>query len=299
MAVNKPVRRSPPPPNVWRAKRPFPVAGCIAAASIVIAVSLAVWMFLGRSTPDAPSEDPPKKAAKVKKAKPVLEKKDRKVASPRPDKVQPTNAVAQAKAAEEYVKRPGQLQLPSGKVLTFPAPAEGEVRKVYADGRMYECDHLGNFKDITPRKLFHTAFEANFLGLALEDKPYIPAFLTGLDEAEVKKMLEKKYQPIGDETEEELVKLKAYNDMRHAVLAYMEQGGRFDDFVNEYAAFDRKQRESRALCLGEVMKLYKAGRVREARDMAEAASVMMDQKGYKPIRLPEHVRAEFDALPKQ
>ena len=159
-----------------------------------------------------------------------------------------------------FEKRPGAMQLPNGKVLTFPAPKPGEIRKVYAYGHMYECDSEGNFRDITPRKLFHTAFEGNFLALACEGKTFIPAFLTGLDQEEVKEILKKNYEPIGDETEEEWAQLKAYDELRCAVLQYMEEGGSFDDFVMDFANYEKKSRETNAMCLREVMTLCKEGK---------------------------------------
>ena len=195
-----------------------------------------------------------------------------------------------------YVKKPGQMQLPNGKILTFPAPKEGETRKVYAYGHMYECDSEGNFRDITPRKLFHTAFEGNFLGLAVEDKPFSPAFLKGLDQDEVKKILEKNYQPIGDETEEEWTQLKAYDDMRCAALQYMEEGGTFDEFVDYFANQVKKERQTQAMCLREVMTLYKEGKIAEAKEMAEAAAALKEKQGLKSFKLPPHVLEAFDAI---
>lgn len=197
----------------------------------------------------------------------------------------------------EYVKKPGQLQLPNGKILTFPPPKEGETRKVYAYGHTYECDHLGNFRDISKRQLFKTAFEANFLALANENKPFIPAFLMGLNQEDVARMLAKNYEPIGDETEEELAQIKAYDEMRAAALEYMGQGGKFDDFVDSIATFVKKERQARATCLREVMTLYKQGKIAEAKEMAAAANVMTEQNGYKAIHLPPHVQVEFDKLP--
>lgn len=197
----------------------------------------------------------------------------------------------------EYVKKPGQLQLPNGKILTFPPPKEGETRKVYAYGHTYECDHLGNFRDISKRQLFKTAFEANFLALANENKPFIPAFLMGINQEDVARMLTKNYEPIGDETEEELAQIKAYDEMRAAALEYMGQGGKFDDFVDSIATFVKKERQARATCLREVMTLYKQGKIAEAKEMATAANVMTEQNGYKAIHLPPHVQAEFDKLP--
>ena len=236
--------------------------------------------------------------------------KDKKVQRQRPARpTQPTqppstNRTAKANAGnnaekpekQPFVKRPGAMQLPDGKVLTFPAPKEGEVRKVYAYGHMYECDSKGNFKDVTPRKLFHTAFEGNFLGLAVEDKPFIPAFLKGLDQDEVKKILTKNYEPIGDETEEEWTQLKAYDEMRCAALQYMEEGGTFDDFVDYFANQVKKERQTQAMCLREVMTLYKAGKIAEAKEMAQAAEALKEKEGLKPLKLPPHVREAFDKL---
>lgn len=207
-----------------------------------------------------------------------------------------TNATPARPEPPPFVKRPGAMQLPNGKVLTFPAPKGDEIRKVYAYGHMYECDSEGNFRDVTKRQLFHTAFEANFLGLAIEDKPFIPAFLTGLDQEEVKQILTKNYEPIGDETEEEMAQLKAYDDMRCAALQFMEEGGTFDEFVDYFAKQVKDERETNALCLREVMTLVKEGKLEEARDMAEAANRLKEQKGLKPLKLPAHVQAAFDEM---
>ena len=206
-----------------------------------------------------------------------------------------TNAPAPAtNAVPAFVKRPGALQLPDGKVLTFPPPKEGEIRKVYAYGHMYECDHEGNFRDVTQRQLFNTAFQANFLGLAVADKPFIPAFLKGLDQEDVKKTLLKNYELKGDETEEEMAQLKAYDDMRAVALQYMDEGGSFDDFVDYFAKQVKDERETNALCLREVMTLYKQGKIAEAKEMAEAANALKKQKGLKELKLPPHVRAAFE-----
>lgn len=207
-----------------------------------------------------------------------------------------TNSAPAKPEPPPFVKRPGAMQLPNGKVLTFPAPKGDEIRKVYAYGHMYECDSEGNFRDVTKRQLFHTAFEANFLGLAIEDKPFIPAFLTGLDQEEVKQILTKNYEPIGDETEEEMAQLKAYDDMRCAALQFMEEGGTFDEFVDYFAKQVKDERETNALCLREVMTLVKEGKLEEARDMAEAANRLKEKKGLKPLKLPAHVQAAFDEM---
>ena len=270
---------------LWRA--------AILAATCLVG-GIGAWWFFGRN--DAPPAQP--QAAKPKAAKPQPKPRP----APKPaERPAATNAPAAAEAkpvpatnaAPEFVKRPGALQLPDGKVLTFPPPKEGEIRKVYAYGHMYECDHEGNFRDVTKRQLFNTAFEANFLGLAVSDKPFIPAFLKGLDQDEVKKILLKPYEAKGDETEEEMAQLKSYHEMRLAALQYMEEGGSFDEFVDYFARQVKEERETNALCLREVMTLYKQGKIAEAKEMAEAANALKKQKGLKELKLPAHVRAAF------
>ena len=278
------------PRPVASARAKGPLRGALAALVVVVGAGLAWWLV---SRP-ASTEPEPRPAHGKPAAVP-------KPSAPKPAKAGATNAQSKAEKPAKpepppFQKRPGAMQLPDGKVLTFPAPKEGEIRKVYAYGHMYECDHLGNFKDVTPRKLFHTAFEGNFLALAVEGKTFIPAFLTGLDPKEVRAMLEKNYQPIGDETEEEMAQLKAYDDMRCAALQYMEEGGSFDDFVMDFANYEKKSRETNAMCLREVMTLCKEGKIQEAKEMAEAATKLMEQKGLRPFKLPPHVKAAFESM---
>lgn len=192
-----------------------------------------------------------------------------------------------------YMKKPGQMMLPSGQLLTFPPPKEGETTKVLANGKIYECDSDGNWFDTTPRKIFHGAFESNFANLAIEDRSFIPAFLVGLDQDAVLDILKKDYVLQGDETEEEMAQINAFIEMKGVALDYIEQGGKFDDFVTEMAAFVRAERKIRANCLKQVMMLYKEGKIEEAIEKREALDAMLSERGYKPMKLPPHVRNVF------
>ena len=260
------------------------------AGVIVVAVGFAV-IYLLRSPTSEKDDKVIAKQSLIKEFSPSISTnstvREEAAAEQKPKKEEP----------KPYVKKPGQMQLPDGKVLTFPPPKEGEIRKIYAYGHLYECDHLGNFKDVSKRHLFKTAFEENFLAFSQAGKGYIPAFLTGLDESDVKRMLEKNYTPIGDETEEEMAALKAYDEMRCAALAYMEQGGRFDDFVNEYVTFDRKERQAKSVSLQEIITTYLKGDVAGAKEIAKAANIMMEKNGYMPITLPKDIQAALDAVP--
>ena len=265
-------------------------AWLVVFAVAAIAIGGILWLVPGGDNDKKNQEDKAGRPTKSTAARPTAVKPVKTDA----ERIQPEKP--EKPALPPYVKKPGQMQLPNGKILTFPAPKEGETRKVYAYGHMYECDSEGNFRDITPRKLFHTAFEGNFLGLAVEDKPFIPAFLKGLDQDEVKKILEKNYQPIGDETAEEWTQLKAYDEMRCAALQYMEEGGTFDEFVDYFANQVKKERQTQAMCLREVMTLYKEGKIAEAKEMAEAAAALKEKQGLKSFKLPPHVLEAFDAL---
>ncbi len=275
--------------NILSAKRPR-LGVYIAGLAVVAIVGIGFYLAMSaRQEADATPKAKPTNN-RITEVTPTTHTQATAEASP------VTNSASAKPEPPPFVKRPGAMQLPNGKVLTFPAPKEGETRKVYAYGHMYECDSEGNFRDVTKRQLFHTAFEANFLGLAIEDKPFIPAFLTGLDQEEVKQILTKNYEPIGDETEEEMSQLKAYDDMRCAALQFMEEGGTFDEFVDYFAKQVKDERETNALCLREVMTLVKEGKIEEARDMAEAANRLKEKKGLKPLKLPAHVQAAFDEM---
>ena len=274
--------------NIQPAKRPR-LGVYIVSLAVVAVVGIGLYLAIGRSHEEDATAKAKPTNNKITEVTPVQSKQatgESPVTNTAPVKPEPP----------PFVKRPGAMQLPNGKVLTFPAPKGDEIRKVYAYGHMYECDSEGNFRDVTKRQLFHSAFEANFLGLAIEDKPFIPAFLTGLDQEEVKQILTKNYEPIGDETEEEMAQLKAYDDMRCAALQFMEEGGTFDEFVDYFAKQVKDERETNALCLREVMTLVKEGKLEEARDMAEAANRLKEQKGLKPLKLPAHVQAAFDEM---
>ena len=195
--------------------------------------------------------------------------------------------------SDDYVPKPGQMQLPDGKVLTFPPPKPGETRTLAAYGHIYECYADGGWKDATPRKLFGTAFEENFLALSVEGRTFIPAFLTGLDQDDVVRVLQKEYEPIGDETDEEKAQLAAYDEMRAAALDYIAGGGSFDEFVTEIATFVKQERTLKAKALREVMTLFKEGRVDEAKARAAALDEALATQGFSRLRLPAHVRSAF------
>lgn len=283
----KPIVTSSRPRRSRSANSGFPRAAVIAAATIVVAV-IAVYLSKGKGV-DKPSASPEQPASAI----PVKVDDGVQTSVATNAAMAPSASDARSAVTNAFVKRPGAMMLPSGKVLTFPPPSPGKVEKVYAEGHLYECDSEGNWKDVTKRKLFKTAFELNFLGLSIDGKPFIPTFLLGLDQNEVVEILKKDYEAIGDETEEEMAEIQAYLEMKAAALDYIEQGGKFDDFVTEIASFVQAERNIRAKSLRQVMQLYKEGRYDEARDRALELEDVLEKQGYKPMTIPPHVREKL------
>ena len=268
----------------------------IAIAALVLLAAVAVYL-LRKGWASTPCEPPPPATGSATAAPSAASKvQDTPVATDTGPKVlapEPSTNIVAAATTNDYVKKPGQMMLPNGKILTFPPPKEGETTKVLANGRIYECDSEGNWRDTTRRKLFDNAFESNFANLAIEGRSFIPAFLVGLDQEAVMKTLKKDYVLKGDETEEELAEINAFIEMKGIALDYIEQGGTFDEFVTEMASFVQAERKIRANSLKQVMLLYKDGKVEEAKARAESLNAMLAEQGYKPIRLPIHVRRAF------
>ena len=53
---------------------------------------------------------------------------------------------------KDYVKTPGRLALPNGRILTFPAPKNGKTIRVHSFGNTYEADADGNWRDVSGSK---------------------------------------------------------------------------------------------------------------------------------------------------
>ena len=273
--------------NSSRKRKNFRTPLFILAAVLVV---LVVVFLATRKKPAEPDE--PEKAVSVSPKTPVVNCAE-------PENTESTKDVISTKGQDlssttnGYVKKAGQMMLPSGKIIKFPPPREDETVKVLANGKIYECDSEGNWKDTTRRKIFHGAFESNLANLAVEGKSFIPAFLVGLDQNAVVEFLKKDYVLQGDETEEELAEINAFVEMKGIALDYIEQGGTFDDFVTEMAAFVQAERKVRASSLKQVMMLYKDGRIEEAREKAAALNAVLTEQGYKPMKLPLKVREAF------
>jgi hypothetical protein len=200
-----------------------------------------------------------------------------------------TNNTSKAKKTKvEFEKRPGAMQLPDGRVLTFKPPKEGEFRIIHSHGLMYKCDHLGNWEDVTPKPVFDNAFEETLLGLATRGD-FIPGMLMGIDHKQAIKMLTKPVVINEGYSEEIIAKKEAVAAAKEAILEYMKEGASLDDFVMEMRKQIAKERNIRGTVLKEIIQSLKEGRTQDAADMRNAANIMLERDSLPSIKLPPHI----------
>ena len=256
--------------------------GALAALAVVLGAGLAWWLVSRpASTEPAPGPAHGKTAAVPK---PV---------APKPAKAGATNAQAKAEKPAKpepppFQKRPGAMQLPDGRVLTFRPPKEGEFRIVHSHGSTYKCDHLGNWEDITPKPVFDNSFEEALVGMATTGN-FIPGMLLGLDEKEAIRMLTKPVVVNEDDSEDVVAKKEAVAQAKEAILDYMKDGATFDEFVMEMRRRSVRERFVRGAALKEIVASLKEGRAQDAADMRDAANRMLEKEDLPALKIPAHI----------
>lgn len=203
-----------------------------------------------------------------------------------------TNAVAKP-SPPPFVKRPGALKLPDGRVLTFKPPKEGEYKIVHSHGAVYKCDHLGNWEDVTPKPIFDNAFEESLVGMATSGN-FIPGVLMGLDYEYVIKMLTKPVEIKPDDSEDVVAKKEAVSAAKEAIIDYMKDGASFDDFVMDMRKHVVKERAIKGMALKEIVRLLNEGKVEDAADMCEAAGQLMERETGGKLTLPSHIESSLE-----
>lgn len=228
---------------------------------------------------------------KSKTTNKTIEKKQSKKAPKTINKykaAQTNNTSKLKKTKVEFEKRPGAMQLPDGRVLTFKPPKEGEFRIIHSHGLMYKCDHLGNWEDVTPKPVFDNAFEETLLGLATRGD-FIPGMLMGMEHKQAIKMLTKPVVINEGDSEEIIAKKEAVAAAKEAILEYMKDGASLDDFVMEMRKQIAKERNIRGTALKEIIQSLKEGRTQDAADMRNAANIMLERDSLPSIKLPPHI----------
>lgn len=193
-----------------------------------------------------------------------------------------------------YVKKPGQMMLPSGKILTFKPPVPGSFRIIHSKGKQYKCDSEGNWEDITPKPIFDNFFEENLIGLSVEGGTFIPGMLMGYDEEDVISMLKRPVEIKEGDDETVVAKKEAVAEMKTIILDYIQQGGTFDQFVTEMRAFTVYERNIKGQALKKVTSLYNDGKIDEAKAFLQTFDGILSQEGFLPLRLPPKMRASFN-----
>ena len=273
------------PRPVPSARAKSPLRGALAALVVVVGAGLAWWLV---SRP-ASTEPAPEPAHGKPAAKP---------SAPKPAKAGATNAQAKAEKPAKpepppFQKRPGAMQLPDGRVLTFRPPKEGEFRIVHSHGSTYKCDHLGNWEDITPKPIFDNTFEETLVGLATTGN-FIPGMLMGIDYDDAIKMLTKPVVINPDDPEDVVEKKEAVAAAKEAILDYMKDGASLDDFVMEMRKQVVKERFIRGMALKEIVASLKEGRAQDAADMRDAANKMLENDNLRPMNLPAHIEQAIE-----
>lgn len=273
------------PRQVPSARAKGPLRGALAALVVVVGAGLAWWLV---SRP-ASTEPAPEPAHGKPAATP---------SAPKPAKAATTNAQAKAEKAAKpepppFQKRPGAMQLPDGRVLTFRPPKEGEFRIVHSHGSTYKCDHLGNWEDITPKPIFDNTFEETLVGLATTGN-FIPGMLMGIDYDDAIKMLTKPVVINPDDPEDVVAKKEAVAAAKEAILDYMKDGASLDDFVMEMRKQVVKERFIRGMALKEIVASLKEGRAQDAADMRDAANKMLENDNLRPMNLPAHIEQAIE-----
>lgn len=240
-------------------------------------------------------------------AAPTPEPSTPKKRTPAPTKTASTNEVEKASKPDvaakavkpekpPFVKKPGTMQTPDGRVLTFPVPAEGEFRIVHSHGAMYKCDHLGNWEDVTPKPVFDNAFEENLIGMNLQNGNFIPGMLMGLDEAEVMKMLKKPVTINPDDSEEVIRKKTAAAEVKELALDYMKTtGASFDEFVMEMRRTSAIQRGLTAETLRDIVGFLKKGDAKSAALYRDTLNQKFRELGLPDAKIPKHINDIIDA----
>lgn len=268
-----------------RSTRKLRVLPCAICALVALFGGIALYFFLSKpeSAPIAQTYTPKKRTPAPKASTNLVKKTEKPIAAPKKEK-------------PPFVKKPGTMQTPDGRVLTFPVPAPGEFRTVHSHGTVYKCDHEGNWVDITPKPVFDNAFEENLIGMNLQNGSFIPGMLMGLDKAEVMKMLRKPVTINPDDSEEVIRKKTAAAEVKELALDYMETtGASFDEFVMEMRQTATIQKGLTASTLKDIVGFLKKGDAKSAALYRDTLNQKFRELGLPDAKIPKHINDIIDA----
>lgn len=258
----------------------------IAAVGLFLSIGLGVWLWPSSEKSDLEKKTPP---SKVKSEKPTRKEVSR-------PKVQPAEQAKVAGTAKAEVVTnappevkpvpPGHIRLPTGLQLRYRLPPEGVTRKLIANGEIWEIDHEGNAKNITPPPLFKKPFERTLSVLAHRDGIILPDVIAGYSKEDILKWCAEPTEFFDDDTPEDLKKRQTVAEMKSMVSDYVTAGGNFKEFVQQVQAFSEKERRFHANGLSEITKAMQEGRMEDARLLVSAMNKLTEENGYSPLMIP-------------
>ena len=202
----------------------------------------------------------------------------------------PEKLIVHSASTNAIIRKPGQMVLPDGQIITFKPPKEGTTTTVFANGKVFECDSEGGFKDVTPKPIFETDFEEQLIGMAVVGKTFIPAFLKGHTSDEIAPILDTPITIYEDDPDDVVATKEAVAEFKEGIKAFLADGGTWNEFVDEVAAVAEEERHYRGMLLQKLSKLLHNGEKEEAQKLYRSFNAIIEEKGFSKIDLPPRLR---------
>jgi len=186
-----------------------------------------------------------------------------------------------------FVKRPGALQLPNGKVITFNPPAPGEEKTVWVQGRKYTVDSEGNFSDDSPKHTFDNRFENTMEAMSAVGGGCLPAAALSIKQEDIVKYMATPIV-INDDDPDEIVEKKiATAEMKELFRDYLKEGGTWEEFVMELSHIRRTEHLLNSQAIREIATMLREGDEEGAQMYRAKVDEFMKSKGYRGLKVPE------------
>lgn len=207
--------------------------------------------------------------------------------APEQDAVDAQPETPKSAEPEPFVKRPGALQLPNGKVITFKPPAPGEEKTIWVQGRKYTVDSEGNFRDDSPAKTFDNRFENTMEAMSAVGGGVLPAAALSIPKDDIAKYLASPIVINDDDSEEIVEKKIATAEMKELLKDYIRDGGTWEEFVMELGEIRRDEHMLQSQAIAEIARMLREGDEEGAQLYSEKVDQFMKSKGYKGLKVPE------------
>lgn len=186
-----------------------------------------------------------------------------------------------------FVKRPGALELPSGKVVEFIPPPSGEVKTIWVQGQKYVVDSEGNFENQTPQPIFDNQFENTMAAMSTLGPGVLPGLALSIPQNEVAKYLASPIIINDDDPEEVVQKKIATADMKEMLKQYIKEGGSWEEFVMELSHIKQTENLLQVQAISEIAKMLIDDDEEGAQLYREKVDQFMKSKGYNGLKVPE------------